>query len=203
MCYFFWSSLVAENANAAVSLPHCALAMQQSRARRCAAGRAWALRKPSGASGERSLTRPLTPSTIPSCSLTPFSFRAAPSQAAKAAISAGYVTTKSGAPVSKASKPLAADAALFLRVPGADGAGTGAASGATFAAAPSEESQRPQGGRTVLTPSGEAFLASAALQHKLGEAVVPVRRRSAASRASVFQHRKRSGGEKRAGGEST
>lgn len=123
--------------------------------------------------------------------------------AAKAAISAGYVTTKSGAPVSKASKPLAADAALFLRVPGADGAGTGAASGATFAAAPSEESQRPQGGRTVLTPSGEAFLASAALQHKLGEAVVPVRRRSAASRASVFQHRKRSGGEKRAGGEST
>lgn len=46
-------------------------------------------------------------------------------------------------------------------------------------------------------------MASAALQHKLGEAVVPVRRRSAASRASVFQHRKRSGGEKRAGGEST
>ena len=108
-------------------------------------------------------------------------------QAAKAAISAGQVSTKSGAIVSKSSKMFASDAALFVLSEALGGQKHGIdddkVQGPSAALAEGDVPSTPRGAPT-LTPAGEAARQSAL------EAVVPVRRRSAASRAAAFQNAK-------------
>ena len=111
--------------------------------------------------------------------------------AAKIAIAAGHVTTKSGSVVKKASVALDEDAVLFLlqHAEAMEVAVPPPTDTAKAVAAPAMAAQPPAAaqykGASTLTAAGEMALQEALHAEK------PVRRKSAAARAAEFQNAKR------------
>ena len=131
-------------------------------------------------------------------STSSLTYRHEPSQAAKAAIQAGKVTTRSGAVIRKASIEIAEDAALNILgdSAAADGSEQPMAAAALIDAGsvtlpavegPTAQSAKPKSAR-VLTAAGEA-----ALKLTLEAAESVTRRSTAASRAAKHQNARRDG----------